>query len=36
VPVKRNGVEELLHVVADASDKRLPEFGKGSNLTKKA
>ncbi len=27
-PVGRNGVEELLHVVADASDKRLPEVAR--------
>ena len=28
-PVGRNGVEELLGVVADASDKRLPEIARG-------
>jgi len=28
-PVGRNGVEELLGVVADASDKRLPEVARG-------
>ena len=27
-PVGRNGVEELLQVVADASDKRLPEVAR--------
>jgi transposase len=27
-PVGRNGVEELLHVVADASDQRLPEVAR--------
>ena len=27
-PVGRNGVEELLHVVADADDKRLPEVAR--------
>jgi transposase len=27
-PVGRNGVEELLGVVADASDKRLPEIAR--------
>ena len=28
-PVGRHGVEELLHVVADAGDKRLPEMARG-------
>src|ERR1700674_4175133 len=29
-PVGRNGVEELLHVVADLSDKRVPEVARAS------
>jgi transposase len=28
-PVGRNGVDQLLDVVADANDKRLPEVARG-------
>ena len=34
-PVGRNGVEELLNVVADASDKRLPDVARACGRSRR-